>query len=56
MRISEIIARLANIQTDFGDIHVEVRNEAGDADAVESVSLVNLKTSDAPVWRAFIDC
>lgn len=56
MRISELIAKLEQARNDYGDAHVEVRNEAGGWNDAEAVQATHYgKPSAEPKWVVFID-
>lgn len=56
MLITELVFKLKELINLIGDVHVEVRNEAGDFDTAEIAGIVNVsRKKDDPEWRIHID-
>lgn len=50
MKISEVIKRLEDKKSQFGDVEVQVCNEAGDWTDSEAVEMVTLKEKTVKVY------
>lgn len=56
MKISEIIEGLAKIAEEYGDVDVEVRNEAGEWYSAENITpCLHRKPASAAKWVATVD-
>jgi hypothetical protein len=56
MIISELIAKLEQARNEYGDVRVEVRNEAGDWNEADDVQATHYrKPASDPKWVVFID-
>lgn len=56
MLINELIKRLEELRAQVGDAEVEVRNSAGDFDAVEEAQVVNISLKPGKAkWRVFLE-